>query len=274
MFKKIYANPFNWTGSKHRYLKELMSVLPLYKRHIRVLDPFVGGGDLVSKLPLSWHTTASDTMSQIVDLHIAVKAGLLNIDHVRLICNERDLSRTNKDSYLQLRDEYNKTKSGSLLYPLITCSFNNQMRFNKSGEFNMPFGEREFNPAMEQKLDNYVASIKCRDIKFLNESYEYFDFSAFDLLLIDPPYSNTTATYNESTKWDEQEDVKLFNKIDESGTDFVYFNQTYSKGVPNNTLIEWMKKYDHIVLKETSKGCSYQRDNSFTEEVMIYKITK
>lgn len=276
--KKSYANPFNWVGSKHRYLKEFAEVLPWDKSKLdlKVLDPFVGGGDLISKLPSAWKVDANDLMCEVYNLHKAVHSGEINSSDILTDYNNRGMSKTNKEAFTSLRQEYNKTKDIKLLYLLMTNSFNNQLRFNMKGEFNMPFGKdrSHFSKNMQTKLDNYQLLLKGRDVNFYNKSYKDFEFSEYDLLLLDPPYSNTCATYNENTGWGYEEDIKLFEKIDSSGTDFIYFNQTWSKGVSNQVLIDWMQKYEVKVLKETSTGCNHQRKDGFTEEVMVYKISK
>lgn len=271
ILKKEHSNPFNWTGSKHRYLEEFLAVIP-QRRNLRVLDVFVGGGDLISKLPKSWKVTANDAMSQIIDLHRGVQSGTINSNSILSEFQKRSLSKENLEGYLQLRNEYNTNKDPFLLYLLMTNSFNNQLRFNNSNLFNMPFGKNRstFNPNMQRKLDNYSKALSERDVTFINSDYKDLVFTDFDLLLLDPPYSNTCATYNESTKWDTDDDLLLFDKIDECGKDFIYFNQTWSKGVENVQLVKWMSKYDHVILKDTTSNCNHQRGGGKTEEVMIY----
>lgn len=274
LLSKDTANPFNWTGSKHRYLEEFLNVLPKDIRGLKVLDSFVGGGDLISKLPVDWKITANDFMSQIVELHTAIQERKITKRSILRSYKSRGMSKENSEAYFFLRQEYNENPDPFLLYLLMTNSFNNQLRFNNNGGFNMPFGKdrSSFNKRMQSKLDNYSKSLSERSVKFINEDFRNIDYSQYDLLLIDPPYRNTCATYNESTGWGVEEDLELFKKIDLSGSKFIYFNQTWSKGVPNEDLISWMKKYDSVVLKETSSNCSYNRDNKKTEEVMVFKV--
>ena len=273
-FKKVYSNPFNWTGSKHRYLEDFARLLP-EKDNLKVLDPFVGGGDLISKLSPTWTIHAGDSMKEIIDLHKECQKCSFTKESILYEYNLRGMSKTNRGAYLSLREEYNKDPSPDKLYLLMTNSFNNQLRFSSKG-FNMPFGKDRstFNKNMQQKLENYQDLLEGRDITFECRSWDSYDFSEYDLILLDPPYSNTCATYNESTGWSEEEDKKLFNTLKDSGTDFIYFNQTWSKGVSNKTLIDWLRTVDHKVLKETSTGCSYNRDNSYTQEVLAWKVTK
>ena len=188
---------------------------------------------------------------------------------------ERNLSKENLSAYLDLRVDYNKTKLPELLYLLLTSSFNNQMRFNKSGGFNMPFGKNRssFNPKMKAKLEDYTKRSQERDASFSVKSFDEWDFSEFDLGLFDPPYLNTTATYNESDGWNSGLDGRLLSKIDdaaEKGFKFVYFNQIESKCVINENLKEWSKKYNVKILKDTTKSCSYNRKSGKTVEIMIW----
>lgn len=187
--KKSYANPFNWTGSKHRYLKDMFEVLPYEKENLKVLDPFVGGGDLISKLPCSWKVEASDTMVQIIGLHNAFKSKTISKDSVLSEYTKRNMSKVNSEAYLKLREEYNESFDVEKLYLLMTNSFNNQLRFNQKGQFNMPFGKdrSSFNKNMQNKLENYQQSLQERDINFNVKSWNDWDFSKFDLVLLDPP---------------------------------------------------------------------------------------
>lgn len=267
-YSKNYANPFNWIGSKHRYLSYLFDKLP-NQEHLKVLDSFVGGGDLISKLPESWDITAGDAMKECIDLHLAIQNGTINVGSILKGTSRYNLSKDNQESYLELRKEYNKNPEPFLLYLLLTCAYNNQTRFNSSGGFNNPFGRRIFNDSMQRKLNNYQESLQERNIKFENKSFDEYDFNCYDLVLLDPPYLNTDATYN--SKWTVEIDNRLMDKIDEcsDNTKFILFNQTVSKATNNENLINWSRKYNTTTLHDTSKGCSYNRNNIDTVEVMI-----
>lgn len=66
----------------------------------------------------------------------------------------------------------------------------------------------------------------------------------------------------------------LKSLVGASSTDFIYFNQTWSNGVPNKELLKWIEQYDCKVLKTTTDSCSYQKTvKGLTEEVMVYKLT-
>lgn len=163
------------------------------------------------------------------------------------------LSKYNKDKFLKLREDFNNRKTKDyyhyiMMYVLIIYSFNNQIRFNKEGKFNLPVGKRDFNIKMEIKLNKFIDRIKSSDY-----SFKCLDFRKFDLeklndksfIYADPPYLITCATYNESGGWGIEDEKDLLNFLDkaaEKGIRFALSNVLRSKGKENKILIDWTKK--------------------------------
>lgn len=278
--KAEQGNPFNYTGSKHRYLKELFEVLPgVEGKNLNVLDPFVGGGDLISKLPRPWCVTASDSLTPLIRMHQDMQRGIITTSSVIEFIEHFGLSKTNESGYLSTRSLYNNSGIGPshdniALYSLACHSNSNRIRFaQKTGDFNMPFGKRTFNSQMQKKLDNHCDWIKSAIVKFYNKSFEAWNFRDFDLLLIDSPYPNSVACYNERNGWTFKQELKLYTKIDDAddhGVKFVYFGQTWANGNHNPTLEKWAQQYNVKELKNTSHQCSANRKNGKTIEIMVY----
>lgn len=274
--KAEFSNPFNYTGSKHRYLAELFEVLP-GTDNLKVLDPFLGGGDLISKLPASWNITASDISPQLILMHKEMQSGFINTESALKFNEFHCLDKVNEFGYERLKFEYNESLvspefNSMALYSLICHSNSNRMRFNNDGGFNVPFGKRFFNENMQRKLDNYSKWIKCATVDFKRQSFEEFDFRDFDLLLIDSPYPNSVACYNERKGWTFNQELKLYIKIDSAdchGVKFVYFGQTWANGTHNPTLEKWANQYNVKILKDTSHQCSSNRKNEKTVEIMV-----
>jgi len=269
--EKGLSNPYNYTGSKHRYLDELFKVLP-EAENLTVCDPFLGGGDLSTHLPKSWIVDASDLSKPMINLHKLIKKGSLNNISTNKLMKRHNLSRTNEAEYYKLREKFNSAKQMNtmILYLLICHSNTNRIRFNSKGGFNMPFGKRTFNIEMQKKLTNYIKRLKERKIKFSCKDFRTIDFSRYDLTLIDSPYMNTCAVYNEANGWNDIDQTDLLRKVDKEANKFVFFGQTFSKGVYNIELDEWSKKYNVKVLKDTTSTCSNNRKGGKTIEVMIW----
>lgn len=128
-------------------------------------------------------------------------------------CNSNDgLSSYNNDKYFKLRDDYNSNPTWDKFYTLLTCSFSNQIRFNSKGGFNMPCGKRDYNLSLQEKLKFFVDTLNNKNIKFTCGDFSniYADnLTQNDLVYCDPPYFNSTATYNEQGGWTEKNELQL-----------------------------------------------------------------
>ena len=271
MLDRTYGSFINYTGGKHRYIEDLFRVLP-EKDGLNVLDPFVGGGCLVNKLPDSWQITCSDICDPLINLHKAVQAKSFDTDSLLAEVKRRGLSNHNEEAYYKLRDDYNKEPNEALFYLLLCHSNSNMLRFGPKG-FNTPFGKRTFNKNMQQKLINYQRSLQQKNVTFDSRCFSGYDFSNYDLLLIDTPYSDTLATYNERGGWSKAQELSVYEKISnahQTGAGFALFGQVKAKGVENSDLKCFADQYEYKVLKETTRHCNYQRKDLETIEIMVW----
>ena len=183
---------------------------------------------------------------------------------------------------IKLREDFNQYKKKDLkhyvmLYTLIVYAFNNQIRYNKSGEYNLPVGKRDFNKKMQNKLASFMERISEDKYKIASKDFREFDLDAIledDFVYCDPPYLITTAGYNEQNGWTEQDEydlLTLLDKINEKGGKFALSNVLTSKGKENSILIEWSKKYNIHHLNYTYSNSNYHtkdKSNS-SDEVLI-----
>lgn len=196
------------------------------------------------------------------------------------------LAPYNKDKFLKLRDDFNNSKDigyyhYAMLYTLILYSFNNQIRFNSNGHFNLPVGKRDYNEKMKQKLQKFIDRLKGKDYKFSNLDFRDFDISTLNtnsFVYADPPYLITCATYNEQGGWNETDERDLLNFLNDlhrNNIKFALSNVLRSKGKENSILIDWTQrnsdKYKVINLNYSYNNSNYQtkNKNEITEEVLI-----
>ena len=86
----------------------------------------------------------------------------------------------NKEHYIQMRKDFNNHTNSdcyyyAMLYVMIVYSFNNQIRFNREGKFNLPVGKRDYNANMQRKLSKFVDRIKNGNYVFTTMDFEKFD---------------------------------------------------------------------------------------------------
>ena len=98
--------------------------------------------------------------------------------------SSKGLGAYNKDGYNKLRKDFNSKKERDdeyylMLYLLIVYSFNNQLRYNRKGEFNLPVGKRDFNLKMQQKLEGFLDRIKSGDYAFTTGDFREVNIDEF-----------------------------------------------------------------------------------------------
>lgn len=157
-------------------------------------------------------------------------------------CSSRKgLGEYNKSRFLKLRSDFN-TKGCTasdyyiLLYVIIVYAFNNQIRFNANGEFNLPVGKRDFNAKIERKLIGFIERLREQDNEFSSTDFRSFNTQKLnenDFVYIDPPYLIACATYNENGGWldkDELDLLEFLDVLDSKKIKFALSNVLISKG--------------------------------------------
>lgn len=203
------------------------------------------------------------------------------IKSIEEIIKEFRLTDQNDEGYKALRDRYNKSKKAIDLLVLSFYSFNHQIRFNNSQKFNASFGRNRssYNSSIENNLIEFSEALKRKDIAFYSldfSSVNLCDLGADDLVYCDPPYLISNGSYNDGNRgfkdWTEVEErqlLELLDKLNNSKVKFALSNVLYHKGVSNNLLIEWGKKYNIHYLDKTYSNCSYNLKNRDSETVEV-----
>lgn len=176
----MIQSPLNYTGGKYKLLPQ---ILPLFPKNINVfLDLFCGGcnvginvdcnqviyNDLNENLLRIYNTfkdldkeTVLKWIYEIIEKYRLSLVSKNGYDYYGCE-SSKGLGNYNRDGFLKMRADFNQKRTNGnvdyyyyvMLYVIIAYAFNNQIRFNSNGEFNLPVGKRDFNKKMEQKLNN------------------------------------------------------------------------------------------------------------------------
>lgn len=273
-------SPLNYIGGKYKLLD---SIIPTFPDNIKnFVDLFCGGLNVGINVNATT-VYANDQISYIVDLYryfqITDTGELIRLIETRII--EYGLSNENKDSYIKFRDEYNKTRDILDLFILTCFSYNNQIRFNSNHEFNTSFGMRRYNEKIKSNLIQFCNALQSKNFVFSSVDFRSFDFSDLssgDFVYCDPPYSISTASYNDGKRgfngWSDKDDIDLFSLLDSlnsRGIMFALSNVTEHKGMKNSNLIQWAEKYNTAKINTDYSGASYNLKDRYceTHEVLI-----
>ena len=183
-----------------------------------------------------------------------------------------------KAAYMKLRTEYNKYQGANVLdfYTLMFYSFSQQFRFNSKGDFNMPCGNDCFSDKNREYISNGTKFFKQDNVKINNGDFQKLcveELNKDDFVYLDPPYFNTTATYNENNGWSEDDENALYSlceRLNENEIKFGISNVFENKNAKNQKLIDWCDKNKWNVYtfdKFTYMACG--KGNSNAKEVFI-----
>lgn len=275
MANEYIKSPLNYVGGKYKILPQ---IIPLFPDNIETFVDLFGGGCNVGINVAVKRIIYNDIITQIVEMLNYFKSNNLDyiLDQIDTYINKYSLSQTNKEGYLELREHYNKeNRSPIVLYTLICYAFNNQIRFNSKGEYNMPFGKdrSSFNPSLRAKFIDFVNELHNKDILFMNNDFKKLDISKLkngDFVYCDPPYLNTTATYNENGGWNKTEENALLEKLEELHSKNIKW--ALSNNISINTELEsWAKIHNFNIhyLNNTYSNCNYQKKDKQTKDLEV-----
>ncbi|MCC8118286.1 MAG: Dam family site-specific DNA-(adenine-N6)-methyltransferase [Bacteroidales bacterium] len=276
--KNYIASPLNYIGGKARILDQL---LPHFPHNIDIFVDLFCGGCNVGLNVSAGRIVYNDTSSELIGLLRTFKR--MNNDtiirRINSVIEDFKLSRTrescfaafggnsnlgvskyNREKYLALRQYFNDYKKKGcqhyvLLYTLIIFGFNNQIRFNDKGEFNLPVGKRDFNEVLEAKFRKFFDALRTQNCRFYTKDFRYFRFNSLtkrSLVYCDPPYLITNATYNEKEGWNAQDESDLLSVLDNLNVRKIKFalsNVLSHEGKENSILKEWIDRNHYNVHK-------------------------
>lgn len=302
----IVKTPLNYTGNKSRLLGQ---ILPLFPKKInRFIDLCCGGATVgLNVLERANEVVCLDNNAAVIELlqtlqlyseesltaqieQIIREYGLSDTFHngyepyKAFVEGNNGLKNYNKDGYLRLREFFNTAgldRNTRAVYQmaLISYCFNNDIRFNSKGAFNMPIGKTDFNGSIREKLHSFKAGTKNRNIKFYLADFSVvkeFELGGEDFVYADPPYLITNAVYNSTSDWDEGQENKLLDTLlflHQRGVKFALSNVLCKEGRENVLLKKWVEKngFEVVDIDYHYRSSSYHKKNrqANEREVMV-----
>lgn len=202
------------------------------------MEPFLGGGAVSLNVTAQTYQL-SDNSKHLISVHKRLRelsrAGNLIGEVCRrikthgLTCSylgesvsARLISRfpktyfaeANRGAFLELRAAINCSQNPDPLdlYILVIYGFNRMWRFNKSGEFNIPVGNVDFNARTAAAIADFAEfHSKHKNITYASRDFKdsatRLDLGSNDFVYLDPPYLITQAEYN--ARWQAKDDEDL-----------------------------------------------------------------
>lgn len=191
--------PLKWAGGKRWLVPHLE---PLWRPHSerRYVEPFCGGLAVAFGLQPE-RALLNDINPHLINFYRQIRRGL----------SVTIPTRYQKRLFYKHRRRFNELISGGfastneaaqLFYYLNRTGYNGLCRFNRNGEFNVPFGR--------YKTVNYLTEFDVYRRRFLEWSFQNQDIHWLridreDFIYADPPYDVEFTTYSAGGfTWDDQ----------------------------------------------------------------------
>lgn len=276
----LIKSPLNYVGGKYKLLPQ---ILPYFPDNINTFVDLFGGGFNVGINIEAKQIICNDLETVVIDLFKELKS-LSSEEALKILkdtIEKYGLSKTNEEGFKKIREDYNKgNRSWNMFYAMLTHAFNYQIRFNKQGEYNMPFGRNRssFNPNLEKNFIKFIDKLGEINVTFFNSDFNKIKIDMLgenDFVYCDPPYLVTCASYNEQDGWNETKErelLELLDNLNARGIKFALSNVLENKGKTNEILKVWAEKYNVHYLNYSYGNCNYHakdKSENSTVEVLI-----
>ena len=210
--------PLKWAGGK-RWLVPHLEDLYRPHRHRRLVEPFVGGL-AVSLGLMPEKALLNDINPHLINFYLWLKRGL---------CPGLEM-RPDRELYYAYGDRVNRLiaegkgdtqEAAELFYYLNRTGYNGLCRFNRKGEFNVPFGKHK-TVVYAQGFADYAEAL--RNWEFTCLDFRRLNVLPGDFVYADPPYDVDFVDYSSGGfSWDDQ--VALAEMLAEHAGPVVLSNQ-------------------------------------------------
>ena len=191
--------PLKWAGGKRWQIPYLSAIWRAHA-HRRLVEPFCGG--LAVALGLSpKRALLNDANPHLINFYRWLQRGLVaDVD----MANDESLFNRQRTRFNELLQTGGETtaEAAALFYFLNRTGYNGLCRFNKQGEFNVPFG-RYTNIKYTRDFTAYAAPI--RDWEFTSLDFAELAIARDDFIYADPPYDVEFTAYAQGGfSWNDQ----------------------------------------------------------------------
>jgi DNA adenine methylase len=195
----VLKPPLKWAGGKRWLVPQLTKLWQAHSDR-RYVEPFCGG--LAAPLGLQpLQAVLNDINPHLINFYTELQQGLeitieMENDETAFYQQRGRFNKLIKDG------EWQSAEAAQLFYYLNRTCFNGLCRFNKTGEFNVPFGQHK---TIAYAADFSQFKLVFENWRFTNQDIESLPVAPEDFIYADPPYDVEFTTYSAGGfVWDDQ----------------------------------------------------------------------
>lgn len=260
MFDSEKPSPFlRWAGGKS-WLVKFWDEITQNCNFNNYIEPFLGGGSIFFSISGEHRAFLSDINGELINSYKIVK------EFPEKLMEILYTYKNNEKFYYKIRDSFPKTEieRAAVFIFLNHTSYNGLYRVNKSGRYNVPYGNRKsvmFSENKFFKASNALRNTILEEKDFMN-SLQYINEG--DLVFLDPPYTvshnnNGFIEYNKNL-FSLEDQYRLSYFIDQVKIKNAYYiltnaaHSTIKEIFDKNDTIYELKRNSMIGGKNSSRG--------------------
>ena len=210
--------------------------------------------------PVGGNRYVADSNPHIINFYNGVLHGEITPQNMREYLEHEGnlLSVADEDGYAHYRavkNRFNEEHSPFDFIFLSRTGFNGMMRFNRRGQWNVPFCKKpeRFAPAYVTKICNQIAAaqrvIHQNHWEFHNQNFieTIKHAQAGDLIYCDPPYFGRYVDYYNG--WTEEDEESLFHALEQTPAHFILSTWHHNE-FRTNEMIERLWNHFNVETKE------------------------
>jgi len=264
---KVFVPPIKCQGIKTKLVPWIKTIIA--DSNALYIEPFMGSGVVGFNIRPT-NAIFNDINPHIINFYNSIKSNEIT-PHIAKIFLEKEgriLKENKDDHYYKIRERFNKDFEPLDFLFLSRSCFNGMIRFNRKGQFNVPFCHKteRFSKSYITKIINqidYVSqAINYYNWTFVNLPYDEViaNASHSDFIYCDPPYLGRHVDYFNS--WDENDENRLFDLLQNTDSQFIlstwhsnkYRENTYFKTLWSNFNYKFKEHFYHVGAKETNRN--------------------
>lgn len=247
------------------------------------IEPFFGTGVVGLNSPVKGRHIVGDTNPHIINLYNGIKDGSITEYNMRAYLEREGQILENADEngyayYREVKNRFNRDHSSFDFIFLSRAGFNGMMRFNKKGEWNIPFCQKpnRFAPAYVSKICNQVAAaeriIKKGDWEFLNQNFidTINRAEAGDIIYCDPPYFGRYVDYFNG--WTEEDEERLYVALANTPARFILSTWHHNEFRENEMMNRFWNNFNVATQEHFYHGGGHIENRHPMVEALVYNF--
>ena len=251
--------------------------------HANWIEPFFGTGVVGLNSPVKGRHIVGDSNPHIINLYNGIKDGIITEYNMRTYLEREGQNLENADEngyayYREVKNRFNRDHSSFDFIFLSRAGFNGMMRFNKRGEWNIPFCQKpnRFAPAYVSKICNQIAAaeriIKKGEWEFINQNFidTINRAEAGDIIYCDPPYFGRYVDYYNG--WTEEDEERLYVALVNTPAHFILSTWHHNEFRENEMMNRFWNNFNVATQEHFYHGGGHIENRHPMVEALVYNF--